>query len=422
MKKLLISCLCLGALFMAASCDDDKAEVAKKYQVTINVSAEDADIKSLSDFTVTLATSGGEKVTLEFDTLVGTTFTGQVIAGSYTVNATAFSDEFKYTAAKTIAVADADVKVDIVMKPSPKQASGIIFKEIYFTGVKNFYFQDAFYELVNNSNEVQYLDGLILSCIARGSGKEMSSWADSTGSIPANYYPLDNYVVQFPYDTVGNEKFYPLQPGENIVIATLSLDHTARDLTDADAASPSKLDDADWEIFIPTSSRDIDNPDIPNLNHIWGSGGFYFMPMVAGQPLALIQLPEGVKTEDFLADSTNYHSAPGSTSDILCVPCEYVIDAVDIQRYGSTQIVKVFHPAQDAGYTFITGADETAPDYEVSFDSWESPFYCGKSIRRKCNMVTSSGRAYFKDTNNSTEDFILGGQRAVVRREFTKAD
>ena len=34
MKKLLISCLCLGALFMAASCDDDKAEVAKKYQVS----------------------------------------------------------------------------------------------------------------------------------------------------------------------------------------------------------------------------------------------------------------------------------------------------------------------------------------------------------------------------------------------------
>ena len=130
----------------------------------------------------------------------------------------------------------------------------------------------------------------------------------------------------------------------------------------------------------------------------------------------------GVTAESFVADSTNYHSAPGSTKDVLCVPCEYVLDAIDIQRYGSTQIVKVFQPAQDAGYTFVTGADETAPDYEVSFDSWESPFYCGKSLRRKCIKVTESGRAYFKDTNNSTADFILGGQRAVVRRSFTAPD
>ena len=423
MKKLLISCLCLGALFMAASCEDDNADVAKKYQVTISVTAEGASIDTLTDFTVTLATASGEKVTLDFDSLAGSEFTARVIAGSYTINASAFGgEEWKYSASKTIVVADADQKVELIMKPSPRQESGIIFKEIYYTGVKSFYFQDAFYELVNNSNEVKYLDGLIISCIARGAGKEMSSWADSTGSIPESFYPLDNYVMQFPFDTVGNEKLYPLQPGENIVIATLSLDHTARVLTDNDTPSPSKLDDADWEIFIPTSARDIDNPDIPNLNHIWGSGGYYFMPMVAGQPMALIQLPEGVTAESFIADSTNYHSAPGTTKDVLCVPCEYVIDAVDIQRHGSTQIVKAFHPAQDAGYTFVSGADETAPDYEVSFDSWESPMYCGKSLRRKCILVTDSGRAYFKDTNNSTEDFILGGQRAVVRRSFTEAD
>ena len=420
MKKLLISCLCLSALFMATSCNnDDKDEVAKKYQVTITASAEGTDITTLTDFTVTLAAASGEKVTLQSDTLKKTTFTASVIAGSYTISASANSEDFAYIASKTIVVADQDLKVEIVLKSAPKQDAGIIFKEVYFTGVKSYYFQDAFYELVNNSDEVKYLDGIILSCIARGSGKEMSEWADSTGSVPVAYLPLDNYVMQFP----GSGKEYPLQPGESTVIATLSLDHSAREITsDADTRSPSKLDDADWEIYISTSARDIDNPAIDNLIHIWGTGGFYFMPMVAGQPLALIQLPEGVTAESFVADSTNYHSAPGSTKDVLCVPCEYVLDAIDIQRYGSTQIVKVFQPAQDAGYTFVTGADETDPDYEVSFDSWESPFYCGKSLRRKCIKVTESGRAYFKDTNNSTADFILGGQRAVVRRSFTAPD
>ena len=259
---------------MATSCNnDDKDEVAKKYQVTITASAEGTDITTLTDFTVTLAAASGEKVTLQSDTLKKTTFTASVIAGSYTISASANSEDFAYIASKTIVVADQDLKVEIVLKSAPKQDAGIIFKEVYFTGVKSYYFQDAFYELVNNSDEVKYLDGIILSCIARGSGKEMSEWADSTGSVPVEYLPLDNYVMQFP----GSGKEYPLQPGESTVIATLSLDHSAREITsDADTRSPSKLDDADWEIYISTSARDIDNPAIDNLIHIWGTGGFYF--------------------------------------------------------------------------------------------------------------------------------------------------
>lgn len=418
MKKLLISCLCLGALFFVASCNDDD-EVAKKYQVSISVSADGTDISTLNDFSVTLSTASGEKISLEANELDSTKFTAKVIAGSYNILASASNDEFVFNASKTIVVSTEDIEEKIVLAPSPKQKSTIIFKEVYFEGVASYYFQDAFYELVNNSNEVQYLDGLIFALIDRGAKADISNWADSLGNIPQDYYPLNNYVMQFP----GSGKEYPLEPGQNIVIATLAMDHTVRELTDGDAQSPSKLDDADWEIYIPTSSRDIDNPAIPNLELIWGSGGFYFMPAVFGQPMALIRLPEGMTAEEFVTDSTSfYHSAPGTTKEVLCVPCEYVIDAIDIQRHGETQIVKAFHPAQDAGYTFITGTDETAPDYVVDFDSWESPMYCGKSLRRKCIMVTDEGRAYFKDTNNSSEDFILGGQKAVVRRTFTAPD
>lgn len=416
MKKLLISCLCLGALFMAASCDKDD-EVAKKYQVTINVSAEDTDISTLQNFKVVLSSTSGEKITLESDTLAQTTFTGKVVAGTYSLMATANTFDYIYTASKTVSIADNDVVVNIVMKGSKKQDSDIIFKEVYFTGVADFYFQDAFYELVNNSNETKYLDGIIFALIDRGFNNETSSWADSLGNIPANYYPLKGYVMQFP----GTGQDYPVEPGQNVLIANLSMDHTARELTDADALSPSNLTDADWEIYIPTSKRDIDNPNVPNLELIWGSGGFYFMPAVAGEPMALIKLPEGITAESFVNDSTNYHSAPGTTKMSLCVPCNYVMDAIDIQRHGETKIVKVFHPAQDAGYTYITGADENAPGYSTAFEDWASPYYCGKSLRRKCTKI-ENGRAYFKDTNNSSEDFILGGQRAVVRRSFRTAD
>lgn len=416
MKKLLISCLCLGALFMAASCDDD--EVAKKYQVTISVLADGTDVTSLNDFSVKLLTASGESVALTADELNQTLFTANVVAGSYTVTGSASNDEFNFYASQAITVVDQDLSVSVVLEPSLKQESGIIFKEVYFTGVASYYFQDAFYELVNNSDEVKYLDGIIFSLIDRGYNNETHKWADEDGNIPADYYPLTGYIFQFPGS--GNEN--ALQPGESIVIATLSMNHTAREITDDDAVSPSNLSDADWELYIPTSQRSIDNPDVKNMELIYGSGGFYFMPAVAGQPMALIQLPDGMTAEDFVSDSTNYHSAPGSSAVSLCAPCDYVLDAIDIQRHGETKIVKVFHPAQDAGYTYVTGTDETAPDYDTSFESWESPYYCGKSLRRKCTMVTTDGRAYFKDTNNSTEDFILGGQKAVVRRTFTAAD
>ena len=49
------------------------------------------------------------------------------------------------------------VKVDAV-----KEAA-LVFKEIYYTGVKDFYFRDQFYEIYNNSTEVVYADSL---CIA----------------------------------------------------------------------------------------------------------------------------------------------------------------------------------------------------------------------------------------------------------------
>ncbi len=402
---------------LAISCQDD--EVAKKYQVTLTAQADGSDISSLSDFQIQLTNAAGEVISLTQDENSKYVYSGKVIAGTYNAQASASNDEFNFFGSKVISVSDQDVAETLILTPSPKQKSGIIFKEVYFTGCHDFYFYDAFYELVNNSDEVQYLDGIILSIIDRGYGSSASAWADSTGVIPSDFYPLTNYVMQFP----GSGKEHAVQPGEVVVVACQGMDHTQRELTESDSPSPANLADADWELHIPTSQKSVDHENVANLNHIYGTGGFVFMPAVAGAPLALIKLPEGLSTEDFLADSTNYHSAPGKSAVSLTVPCDYVIDAIDIQNHGEEQIVKCFNPAQDAGWTFVSGGDETSPEYnEFTFETWTSPFYCGKSLRRKCTMVTAEGRAYFKDTNNSSNDFIIGGQRAVVRRTFTTPD
>ncbi len=427
MKKILfLSSLLCAALCFTTSCEDD--EVAKKYQVTVSVSADGVAIGSLQDFQVkVLNASGNEMSATEGDNQFVKTY--KLVAGNYTVSGFASNDEFNFIAEKKIIVADQDQTVDLVLEPAPKVKGGIIFKELYYTGVPSYYFKDGFYELVNNSDEVMYLDGIIFTEIQRGYGATASTWMDSLGNIPSDFYPLDGYVMQFP----GNGTEYPVQPGQSVVIAAQAYNHgteadstkMARKLTDADQPSPAgDLSTADWELHLPAKANvNYENPDVPSLNVIWSNTTTNcWMLSVFGNPIALAKLPEGyADAEAFVNDSTNYNSINGG-KPILCLPRNCIIDAVDIQRANETQIVKVFWPSEDAGYTYPTGADASDPDYAVDFDSWVSPAYSGKSIRRKCIMVTNDGRAYFKDTNNSTEDFILGGQTAVVRRLFTQPD
>ena len=90
----------------------------------------------------------------------------------------------------------------------------------------------------------------------------------------------------------------------------------------------------------------------------------------------------------------------------------HLIDAVDIIYYNEDQMInKTILETDDAGYTYYSGSD----------DEWTSPMYCGKSLRRKCSSV-KNGRFYLQDTNNSSNDFILGGQTPVAHRSFTSAD
>ena len=426
MKRILfLSSLLCAALCLTTSCEDD--EVAKKYEVTVTVTADGADILELKDYSLKcLNASGNEMAPLDTENPYVVTY--KLIAGAYTLSGFASNDEFNFIGESKFNVANEDQRISLVLKPTAKVNSGIIFKEVYFHGVPSYYFKDGFYELVNNSDEVQYLDGIIFSQIARGYGATGSPWMDSIGNKPHDFYPLDSYVFQFP----GSGQEYPVQPGQSIVIATQAYNHgtstdstkMARTLSDSDKPSPAgDLSTADWELNIPSKPTNYENPDVPSLDIIWTNGQtIVFMVPVFGGPIALAKLPEQYANADaFVNDSTNYHSYAGG-KPTLCIPTNCIIDAIDIQRSGESQIVKVFWPTEDAGYTYATGADPEDPDYSTDFESWTSPAYSGKSLRRKCIMVTAEGRAYFKDTNNSTEDFILGGQPAVVRRQFTAAD
>lgn len=419
-KALFLSCLLCGALAFT-SCNDE--EVAKKYALTVTVSADGCSIGDLSDYSFACTNESG--TVMEPASNEGYVYTYNLIAGSYTLSGSASNDEFVFLGESKVQLVAEDITTTLKLTPSPKAKSGIIFKEVYFYGVPSYYFKDGFYELVNNSDEVQYLDGILFSLVDRGYGDTDTQWADSLGNKPADFYPLNGYVWQFP----GKGTDYPLQPGETTLIATQAYNHGSagtdpRVLTESDKESPAgDLSKADWELNIPSKPVNYNNPDVESLNIIWSNATtIVFMPTVFGMPFCLAKLPEGVSTEAYVKDSTNYKTLPGTSKAYLTIPVDCVIDAIDIQRSGEKNIVKVFWPKDDAGYTYGVGSDPSDPDYSTDFESWTDPAYSGKSLRRKCTMVTAEGRAYFKDTNNSLNDFILGGQTAVPRRKFTAAD
>lgn len=389
--------MCAALAFVG--CDED--EVAKKYQVTVNVSCETASIADMSNLAATAVGDNGSEIA---GTVQDSTITFNLAAGAYNVTVTAQDDFYNYAGSAKITVADKDLDGITITLGQSKPAGTIIFKEIYTTGVQDYYWTDGFYELVNNSDEIQYLDGIIMGIVTNGYG-DVSSWADSLGNLP-DYYPMTNSTVYFP----GTGTDYPLMPGQSVVCATRPLNHAARELTEADTQSPVDLSTADWDIYIPQSAQDTDVPNIPNMLVAYRTFGFDFMPATAGQSLILAKLPAGQTVEDFVADPENIKKPAYSAA--LCIPSDYVIDAVEILYYNKDLAInKVILDKDDAGYTYYSGSE----------GEWTDPTYTGRSLRRKCTKV-ENGRAYFADTNNSSNDFILGGQTAVVRRQFTEAD
>jgi len=118
--------------------------------------------------------------------------------------------------------------------------SSLIFKAIYTTGGKQGYMKDGYFEIVNNSDEVQYLDGLILSAPA---GKQQNKNAWQANGFEDLYACGQGQVLAFP----GSGHDYPLQPGQSVLIANDGANH--KDLAGAGNHCPD-LSKADWEVYI----------------------------------------------------------------------------------------------------------------------------------------------------------------------------
>lgn len=387
MKKFIVFTLIAFLGFSVYNCKDD---VTPSYTLNIELTLPDG-------FTIAPVPAGVEIKVVNTQTgresIVTTTGSGTastlLVEGNYNLS-TSFEitvDNEDYTfngiLSNYLLMAESTTTIDLVLADN---TGGFVFKEIYFAGSKTpenkNYYDDQFHEIYNNSNDTLYADGLCIGIMQQTSTKE-NVWLKEDGTF-MDQLPLAYHIWIIP----GSGAEHPVYPGKSIVIAMDGIDHKTD--PNGNSLSPVNLGNADWEAYVEAPGKDLDAPGVPNMTMMYTSSGsmYDWLHTVFGGGVIIFRLPETWET--YAANANNYMTLPGSTSSTkyFMVNKSYVIDAVEIVRVEEDKRYKRIHTELDAGYTYL-----------------ENGTYCSKSIRRKAKLIVD-GRVIYKDTNNSSEDFL----------------
>lgn len=388
----------LTALFSA--CEKDGGKDIPSYTLGISFVApsDELSLDNISDASIKISRTSGTALdsTIVLKDLADTAFT--LTQGSYTLlfSGKITTEANGYVSASANVDLYQDIKTSLTL--SKYTQSSLIFKAIYTTGGVQGYVKDSYFEIVNNSDEVQYLDGVILMTTAGGQTKEKNTWQEN--GFTDRYVSSQGCVVAFPASESGKE--IPLAPGKSVVVANDAANHS--ELAKEGNFCPN-LSNADWEVYQDYLKDDIDYEKARNLDiiHIITDAARFGMGFFnAGYVMA--KLPEGMTPKEYAAleDSKTY--TPGTTSGMqyFVIPSKYVLDAVDMWKNDATEHYIQFLSSDDAAGVLASQA------------------WTGKCLRRKVTKVVD-GRAYYKDTNNSGEDF-LNNQPLQPGYEFTEID
>ena len=377
MMKRFFYLIALVALVALTGCD--KTPKTVNLLLAIDQSGLDSGVPTPDKYHITVTNTNTSEV-LETDSqnLSAAFVVGSGIY-SVLVEGASSKDGIVYTISGSdrVTVVTANGDVNTTVKVSAAEATALIFKEVYYTGVGDYYFRDQFYEIYNNSDQTVYADGL---CIA---DVDTYDW-DGT-PLEYDIENQDSYVFsQQVWQVPGNGTQYPVAPGESIVIAQWATNHGTEEL----AGSLGKdLTGAEFEAIVGESTLwngtvITDNPAI-NMRHYASA---YDLPQwltsVGGSGLILFFPPDGM-------DPTNLTYQTGSSSiygAALAIPVTCIIDGINTIEDAASSNMHNVPTSVDAGYIFCSG------------------IYTNESIVRKV-AETKDGRPVYKDTNNSSADF-----------------
>ncbi len=327
-----------------------------------------------------------------------------IVPGIYTVTVTGRAldnEDNEYYISGTsvnVAISAEDSTLDITVQGL--KVSPLVFKEIYYCGSRppagGVYFRDQFYEIYNNSAQVQYLDGVYFANLTPSTATtSLPVWPEEDG----NDYCYGERVWKFP----GNGADYPLQPGESCIISQFAANHQ---LEIYNPASPINGYSSEFEFCMFNPSF----PDQPafNMDHVFYNGKSemgtipQYLTSVFGGAFVIFR-PDPADNWDPVNDanmSTTDLSKPNSTTLYAKIPIKYVLDAVECIDNETKVNAKRVPGVLDAGMT------------------WVGATYCGLGVARYI-MKDDAGNDVkreeydcyiYQDTNNSTDDF----ERCVI--------
>lgn len=385
MKKLSVLVMLLMTIMaLLPSCTK---EGAKLYDVYIMVNYPEGYDEELVAGQVVTITNDLSGMTETATTGVYGTVMVPLEEGIYTVSVSFETEDYYFNGIEQNLEVKTSENYWILYLEASTKKGGLVFKEIYHSGSKtptgSSYYSDQFHEIYNNSDEVEYLDGLCIG-VLEPIGTTASAWVNQDGSL-MDRLPIAFHAMMFP----GTGQQYPIQPRTSIVLAQDAIDHKSD--PNGNPASPVNLGNAQYEAFIEPPGKDTDSPESKNMIVMYTTSAtsFDWLASVNGAAVVLFRLPTGLDYASFVADPNNFMTKPGSTSatKYFMVNKDWVIDGVDVNRPVEEQRFKRLPTSVDAGMTWCSGS------------------YSSKSLRRKVEKVLG-GKVIYKDTNNSFNDFI----------------
>lgn len=405
MKKLLFI---IVIALLTWSCDDPLTG-GESQRTTVNITIDMPDLPEKAEVVDRIVTfrniSSGKTDQFPVDaaiTLLPGLYDVSFSARVFTPGASATSLRANLASVKVSGTA-----VSISMKAyNNLETDDLIIVEAFFTGTLhpsgNQYYGDDYIKLYNNTNHVIYADGLTL----------FESKFTTTQKF--NYTPdimSEAMTVQALYTIPGNGTDVPVEPGEYLLLADTGIDHRV--------ANPNSFDlsgaDFEWyDISTKPNNLDIDGP-VANLDKWYCYTLSFFVLHNRGfRALGIARIP--VDRDIFLEDYrytyeydqvTNVGTFPMSQTAYR-LPNEWIVDVVNCS-VDALYTWQVCDPQLDSGWTACGTMDHDKSRY----------FH---SVRRKLLYLTDDGRAVFKDTNNSTDDFNRMCTPSEIENQGTAMD
>ncbi len=382
------------------SCSDDEATPTYKVEVT-DILPNGYVLQSINaTFT-------------EINTGVVTTSTNlsdlHLAAGTYNIEATATVIETGSKAAageKTMRA----VAQNVVITENTKSinldwffynpSNSLVLSEIFVAGSLNATgsstLSDAFFCVYNNTDEIIYADGLAL---CESYYNNHSSYKDATITMDNNsnsYTPETALVTGAVYVIPGNGTDVPILPGKSIKIVDQAI-NWAEDVPHAQNHTNA---DFEWYDEVTTgSTRDTDNPDVPNLNK-WFCYSNTVWPAAkqCNRSYAIVRFPAGMTSDTFNSEYACTFTYTGSTGkpmtqkDRRAIPNEWILDGVNLASKNKMQSLQL-GSAVDMSYYNVVDNYNSLPD--VAYHNF---------VRRQAG-ISPAGNIILQDTDDSANDF-----------------